>query len=403
MSKIQNKFLAKVPTLTLKGNNTGATTNPTDLTVSQVNTMLGTLVASNNLSDVVSAATSFKNISPLTTAGDIIYENATPTPARLAIGTTGQVLTVSGGLPVWAAVSLASGVSGVLPIANGGTNTAGGSYTTDGVLYYDGTEFATTAIGIAGFPLTSNGSGAPTFQKVSLTAAVTGSLPIAYGGTSGTSVATARTALGIEGGASFITTTGSSNYTTPSTITTATQFKFTLVGGGASGGGSDVTAVHVNGGGGGAVCILYISGLSPSTNYAINIGAATTGGASASLGSNGNNTTLVIASTTYTAGGGVAAAALTGNGGAGGTATGGTINISGMSGGPSMSVLTSGGFGGGHSAMLWGAGGTGNGPSMAAAGNPGTNYGGGGGGASSNGGNSGGGGAQGCILVEWSN
>lgn len=45
---------------------------------------------------------------PMTTAGDIIYENATPVPARLAIGTTGQVLTVSGGFPVWSNSSFTS-------------------------------------------------------------------------------------------------------------------------------------------------------------------------------------------------------------------------------------------------------------------------------------------------------
>ena len=39
----------------------------------------------------------------LTTTGDIIYASATNTPARRGIGTTGQVLTVSGGLPTWAA------------------------------------------------------------------------------------------------------------------------------------------------------------------------------------------------------------------------------------------------------------------------------------------------------------
>jgi hypothetical protein len=38
----------------------------------------------------------------LTTTGDTIYASAASTPARIAIGTTGQVLTVSGGLPVWA-------------------------------------------------------------------------------------------------------------------------------------------------------------------------------------------------------------------------------------------------------------------------------------------------------------
>ena len=36
-----------------------------------------------------------------TTTGDIIYASAANTPARLGIGSTGQVLKVSGGLPAW--------------------------------------------------------------------------------------------------------------------------------------------------------------------------------------------------------------------------------------------------------------------------------------------------------------
>lgn len=38
----------------------------------------------------------------LTTTGDTIYASSASTPARLGIGTTGQVLTVSGGVPTWA-------------------------------------------------------------------------------------------------------------------------------------------------------------------------------------------------------------------------------------------------------------------------------------------------------------
>lgn len=41
----------------------------------------------------------------MTTHGDIIYENATPAPARLGIGSTGQVLTVVAGQPAWAAAA----------------------------------------------------------------------------------------------------------------------------------------------------------------------------------------------------------------------------------------------------------------------------------------------------------
>jgi hypothetical protein len=37
----------------------------------------------------------------LTTAGDLLIENATPAAARLPVGTAGQVLGVSGGLPAW--------------------------------------------------------------------------------------------------------------------------------------------------------------------------------------------------------------------------------------------------------------------------------------------------------------
>jgi hypothetical protein len=40
---------------------------------------------------------------PMTTTGDTIYSSSGSTPARLGIGSTGNVLTVSGGVPVWAA------------------------------------------------------------------------------------------------------------------------------------------------------------------------------------------------------------------------------------------------------------------------------------------------------------
>lgn len=42
---------------------------------------------------------------PMTTEGDMIYENATPAPARLPAGTNGYVLTMVAGVPAWAAAS----------------------------------------------------------------------------------------------------------------------------------------------------------------------------------------------------------------------------------------------------------------------------------------------------------
>lgn len=53
-----------------------------------------------------SVDTTVKNLNPETTLGDISYRSSTAnTNTRLAIGTTGQVLTVSGGVPSWANVS----------------------------------------------------------------------------------------------------------------------------------------------------------------------------------------------------------------------------------------------------------------------------------------------------------
>lgn len=47
-------------------------------------------------------STSSGMTNPMTTTGDTIYSSSGSTPARLGIGTTGQVLTVAGGVPTWA-------------------------------------------------------------------------------------------------------------------------------------------------------------------------------------------------------------------------------------------------------------------------------------------------------------
>ena len=48
---------------------------------------------------------------PMTTTGDTIYSSSGSTPARLGIGTTGQVLTVSGGIPSWASPASGGGMT----------------------------------------------------------------------------------------------------------------------------------------------------------------------------------------------------------------------------------------------------------------------------------------------------
>lgn len=76
----------------------------------------------------------------MTTAGDIIYASASNTPARLAKDANAtRVLTNTGtsNVPAWAQVTLTSGVTGTLPVGNGGTGAT--TLTDGGVLIGNGT------------------------------------------------------------------------------------------------------------------------------------------------------------------------------------------------------------------------------------------------------------------------
>jgi len=66
---------------------------------------------------------------PMTTTGDTIYSSSGSTPARLGIGSTGEVLTVAAGLPSWAALPAAGGANWTL-LNTGGTTLSGSSTVT---------------------------------------------------------------------------------------------------------------------------------------------------------------------------------------------------------------------------------------------------------------------------------
>jgi hypothetical protein len=69
--------------------------------------------------------TTTKNLNPETTTGDIAYRSATAnTNTRLAIGSSGQVLTVAGGVPSWATPTTGDieGVTAGTGISGGGTS-----------------------------------------------------------------------------------------------------------------------------------------------------------------------------------------------------------------------------------------------------------------------------------------
>ncbi len=131
--------------------------------------------------------TQFSEIPPYS-----IMANPTGSTA-LAIGTTSPI--ISGNMTAaeffgsgagLTNIPLGTAITGVLPVANGGTGDS--NLTTHGVLIGEGTNMVNvTAAGTAYYPLLSNGSADPTYQLLPLGSSVTGILPVANGGTNSAS------------------------------------------------------------------------------------------------------------------------------------------------------------------------------------------------------------------------
>ena len=67
---------------------------------------------------------------PMTTTGDTIYSSSGSTPARLGIGSTGQVLTVAGGVPSWATPAGGATFVGVSLYVTSSTTISNNTFTT---------------------------------------------------------------------------------------------------------------------------------------------------------------------------------------------------------------------------------------------------------------------------------
>jgi hypothetical protein len=88
---------------------------------------------SNTDMDFVWGTDSAGMTNPMTTTGDTIYSSSGSTPARLGIGSTNQVLTVSGGIPAWSTPSSGS----MTQIATGTLSGSSVAITSIPDTYYD--------------------------------------------------------------------------------------------------------------------------------------------------------------------------------------------------------------------------------------------------------------------------
>lgn len=157
-------------------------------------------VAANSYTDASTAASSAVDL----TAAQFIQWTIAFSSASASNTATGQQAYVA---PLATPVATSLAFSGVTAATNAAALVmgTGGSLTTSG----SGTITATTAAALAAnpadcaannFATTIAANGDLTCAQVSLTAGVTGSLPVANGGTAGTTAATARSGLGVRYG-----------------------------------------------------------------------------------------------------------------------------------------------------------------------------------------------------------
>jgi len=151
-------FAGAATTLSI-GASTGTTTVNNDLNIAtgktyKINgatvlsaTSLGTGVTGSSLTSVGTIGTGVWNGTSVTTAyggtgltsapatGTLLYGSGSTALNTLAAGSNGQILVLSGGVPTWGSVP-ATGVSGIVAVANGGTGTSTGSITGTGALTF---------------------------------------------------------------------------------------------------------------------------------------------------------------------------------------------------------------------------------------------------------------------------
>ena len=127
--------------------------------------------------------------------GDILFASTTTALSRLADVATGNAL-ISGGVgvaPSYGKIGLTTHVSGTLPIANGGTNSTA-TPTAGGVAYGTGTAIVVNAAGPAGYVLTSGGAAPPVWTPVASLAVGTEAYWGSFWDTTTQTAATANTA-----------------------------------------------------------------------------------------------------------------------------------------------------------------------------------------------------------------
>lgn len=146
------------------------------------NLISAAIALATDISGILPIANGGTNSSTALSGSSIIVSNGT----QIVQGAAGTSTTLlhgnASGVPTYSAVSLTADVSGVLPVANGGTNSST-ALSGSSIMISNGTQVIQGTAGTTTTVLHGNAAGSPTYGAVSLTADISGILPLANGGT----------------------------------------------------------------------------------------------------------------------------------------------------------------------------------------------------------------------------